>query len=218
MTNKENNATLLGDKLKQEREAAKLTVDDIAYKTRIPVKYISLLEEGNYKNLPAEVYVRGFVSKYAEVLGLDKDNISKIYSQESVAFNKTRIKKNEVPTLKYPRFVITPRLIAVALGIIFFVGIFGYFGKQVYFLIKPPQVLLETMQDDFVTEKENHLLRGSVIGANILTINNKTINFNESGQFSEYIDLSNGLNVIELKAENKFGKVTTLVRKVILNK
>lgn len=207
----------LGVYLKQMREDAKLSIDDIAYQTRIPAKYISWLESGNYKNLPAEVYVKGFIAKYAKVLNLEKDDLLKIYFQESAAFNRARSKKNAVPTLKSPRFVITPRFIAAMIGLMIFAGVFGYLGWQVYFLTRQPRITLETMQSDFVTGEENHFLKGNVIGANILTINNKSINFNEKGEFDEVLNLSEGLNVIELKAENRFGKNTTLLRKIILN-
>lgn len=207
----------LGVYLKQMREDAKLSIDDIAYQTRIPAKYISWLESGNYKNLPAEVYVKGFIAKYAKVLSLEKDDLLKIYFQESAAFNRARSKKNTVPTLKSPRFIITPRFIAVMIGLMIFAGVFGYLGWQVYFLTRQPRIILETMQSDFVTGEENHFLKGNVIGANILTINNKSINFNEKGEFDEVVNLSEGLNVIELKAENRFGKNTTLLRKIILN-
>lgn len=213
----ESNSLTLGVYLKQMREDAKLSVDEVSYQTRIPSKYILWLEGGNYKNLPAEVYVKGFIAKYAKVLNLEKDDLLKIYFQEAAAFNRARSKKNAVPTLKSPRFVITPRFIAVMIGLLLLVGIFGYLGFQVYFLTRPPQINLETMRDDFVTSEQNHFLRGSVIGANILFINNKQINFKEDGKFDEAVNLSEGLNMIELKAENRFGKSSTLLRKIILN-
>lgn len=215
----ENQQTLLlGDKLKHTRESLKLSVDDVAYQTRIPVKYLSWLEAGNYKNLPADVYVRGFIIKYAKALDLEQDDLLKLYFQESEAFNKIRSKKNVVPTLKYPRLVVTPRIIAMVVGLMFFVGVFGYFGWQIYFLMRPPQVVLQNMGNDFVTYEEHHLLKGSVSGANSVTINNKPVNFNERGEFSEPVSLSEGLNVVELKAENRFGKSTTVIRKIIYNK
>jgi len=69
-----------------------------------------------------------------------------------------------------------------------------------------------------VTQSEYQVIRGYVLGADSLMINNKMVNMSDGGRFDEIINLSEGLNVIELKAKSSFGKTTTLVRKIILNK
>lgn len=215
---KENQNTTLGEKFKQARNAAKLSIDEIAGQTKIPAKYLYWLENGEYEKMPSEVYVKGFIAKYARILNLERDELIKIYLNESGMLNKIRNKKNVIPTMKYPKLIITPKSLALLLSAVAFIGILGYFSWQIYFLMRPPQILLGSMQDDFVTKEEHHLLEGSVSGANTLTINDKTVNFNEKGEFSESVNLSEGLNVVELKAKNSLGKETTLIRKIILNK
>lgn len=61
---------LTGAVLKQLREALGANVDDVCEVTKINRRYIVALEEEDYSLLPATVYVRGFVSEYARVLGL----------------------------------------------------------------------------------------------------------------------------------------------------
>lgn len=216
--NEENQNITLGEKFKQARNIAKLSIDEIAGQTKIPAKYLYWLENGEYEKMPAEVYVKGFIVKYVKILNLEKDEFIEMYFNESGILNKIRNKKNVIPTMKYPRFIITPKSLVILFSAVAFVGILGYFGWQVYFLMRPPHILLGNMQDDFITNEEYQLLKGSVLGANTLTMNDKTVNFNEKGEFSESVNLSEGLNVIELKAKNSLGKTTTLVRKIIYNR
>lgn len=213
----QNNSTL-GERLKKSRHSLKLSIDDLSTSTRIPSKYLYWLENGEHEKMPADVYVKGFISKYAKVLNLEKDELIKMYLNESDALNKIRSKKNVVPTLKSPTFVITPKFIAVIVTILIVIGVLGYFGWQVYWLVRPPELVLNDPFSDSVVQGESQMIKGSVLGANILTINDKTVNIDGDGRFDEVVNLSEGLNVIELKAKSSFGKTTTLIRKIIFEK
>lgn len=61
----------LGHWLQEARQARGLSLEQAEVETRIRFKFLSALEEGNYDELPAEVYARGFVRNYALFLGLD---------------------------------------------------------------------------------------------------------------------------------------------------
>jgi len=61
----------LGQWLREARQARGLSLEKAEVETRIRLKFLSALEEGNYEELPAEVYARGFVRNYALYLGLD---------------------------------------------------------------------------------------------------------------------------------------------------
>jgi len=61
----------IGLKLKKEREARGLTLKDASSKTRIQEKFLDALEKDDLALLPNPVYVKGFLKKYAEFLGLD---------------------------------------------------------------------------------------------------------------------------------------------------
>lgn len=65
--------TDIGAQLRAAREARGLTLQDIEQATRIRVKYLRALEEGNFEVLPETVYVRGFLKAYAREVGLDPD-------------------------------------------------------------------------------------------------------------------------------------------------
>jgi hypothetical protein len=57
--------------LRQARERRGLTFEEVAADSRIPVHYIQALETDAFDDLPAPVYVRGFLRVYSKVLDID---------------------------------------------------------------------------------------------------------------------------------------------------
>jgi len=62
----------LGQRLKTRRTEKGLTVEEVSEATRIPVHQLASLESGQFDNLPALVYVRGFIRAYARLLAMDE--------------------------------------------------------------------------------------------------------------------------------------------------
>ena len=72
----------VGDQLRAARQAEGLTLDDVAARTRIPVRHLVLIEDGVYEGLPAATYSAGFVKTYAGLLGLDSQALSDAFRRE----------------------------------------------------------------------------------------------------------------------------------------
>ena len=65
----------IGQKLKTEREAQKLTLEKVFEVTRIRVPYLQALEEDNLSRVPSPVQARGYLRNYAEYLGLNFEQL-----------------------------------------------------------------------------------------------------------------------------------------------
>src|SRR5688572_24563122 len=65
----------IGQKLKAEREARKLTLEKVFEVTRIRVPYLQALEEDNLSKVPSPVQARGYLRNYAEYLGLNFEQL-----------------------------------------------------------------------------------------------------------------------------------------------
>lgn len=65
----------VGERLKAAREQKKLSLEDIADQTRIPLRHLQNLEAGDWSNLPAPTYTIGFAKSYASAVGLDRTEI-----------------------------------------------------------------------------------------------------------------------------------------------
>lgn len=61
----------IGEALREAREGLGLTVEQAAVDTRISARFLEALEMERFEDLPADVYVRGFIRSYAAYLGLD---------------------------------------------------------------------------------------------------------------------------------------------------
>jgi flagellar biosynthesis protein FlhG len=70
----------IGTYLKHRRENLGLTLREVAAKTRVRTTYLENIENERLSDLPAPVYLRGFVLEFARVLGLpDPESITTAY-------------------------------------------------------------------------------------------------------------------------------------------
>jgi transcriptional regulator with XRE-family HTH domain len=74
----------LGRYLKKEREARQVSIAELARTTRIPVRILQQLEQDERTELPADVFVRGFLRSYARTLGLDEQHVLALYGAPEV--------------------------------------------------------------------------------------------------------------------------------------
>lgn len=86
--------TELGNRLKQEREAKKISLEDLQTTTKIQKRYLIGVEEGNYAIMPGQFYARAFIKQYAEAVGLDPEEIFEEYKND-IPLNE----KEEIPPL-----------------------------------------------------------------------------------------------------------------------
>ncbi|WP_367382088.1 helix-turn-helix domain-containing protein [Stenotrophomonas cyclobalanopsidis] len=70
-----------GTRLRQAREAAGLTLEDVGQRLRMPVQVVRSLEEEQWQKLGAPVFVRGQLRSYARLLNVD---ISQLLEQAQV--------------------------------------------------------------------------------------------------------------------------------------
>ena len=65
----------IGQKLKQAREAKRLTLEKVFEATRIRVPFLQALESDDLSAMPSPVQARGYLRNYAEFLGLNFDQM-----------------------------------------------------------------------------------------------------------------------------------------------
>ena len=65
----------LGERLKSEREAQGIKLEDLSARTRVSVRLLSAIESEDFDQLPGGVFNVSFVRQYARHVGLDEDEI-----------------------------------------------------------------------------------------------------------------------------------------------
>lgn len=80
------------DELREKREQSGITLQQMANKTRIDIKFLESIDQGNFAFLP-ELYVKAFIKQYAKVVGLDEEQTVKRYN----AAKEGRLFQENVP-------------------------------------------------------------------------------------------------------------------------
>lgn len=68
-----------GARLRRARLFRGYELDDISDVTKIRVRHLRNIEDENFEALPADVYIRGFVTAYARTIGLDPGSVAPSY-------------------------------------------------------------------------------------------------------------------------------------------
>ncbi|WP_457572245.1 helix-turn-helix domain-containing protein [Desulfovulcanus sp.] len=149
----------LGQKLKQEREAKGISLEQIQQKTKISVHILKAIEQGDTSLLPHPVYAKGFVQNYARNLGLDWRDIGEqfasLYSVDDEYENLEELPTSLDAKLGRRRLYRSSKIIALsALGIILVVlvwlAISSFFSseKDVQGIEKNSSLLEEKQKND----------------------------------------------------------------------
>lgn len=161
----------LAEELKTSREEAEITLQHIASKTRIDLKFLSALEDGNFEVLP-EVYIRAFIKEYATFCGLDpiktleKYELAKqgksynqsepIDSETEPATEKSKPKKQFTDDLTHQKKEATSNqnknriFVYGGIGIILILIVASYF---LFIKNSPPEFVVEKPFDEVLKEQ-----------------------------------------------------------------
>ncbi len=207
------------EKLRKSREELGLSKEKAGQLLNFPARYFDYLEKGELDKLPADVYSKGFLRKYAKILDIEPDLLVLEFEKEIKIIRHLDKGFNEhlsLPSLRVSRWIITPKTLGLGAGIILALLIIGYLGYQLHFLISPPSLAVFEPAPDSIAENSLLSVRGTVEATAKLTINGQMVYVNEDGGFKQEVQLSQGLNTIRVEAANRFGKTSLVVRQVML--
>lgn len=113
----------VGERLKAAREKKKLSLEDIADQTRIPLRHLQNLEAGDWSNLPAPTYTIGFAKSYASAVGLDRTEIgddlrSEMGGQRYESGGNAEVFEPVDPARTMPRWLVLSAIGAIVLLVI----------------------------------------------------------------------------------------------------
>lgn len=207
----------LGEKLIKLRNQYRMSLAEISKATRIQVKYLEALESGDHRELPAEVYVRGFLRSYARYLGLPDDAFIKLYDKEKHI--RTHLGQVE-PVVKRKAiqlqnaWVITPRTGALlAIGVVL-LGTFGYLFREFRSFVAEPHLVIKHPASGLVTNEGSITVVGKTDRGAQVTLNNESVFVNNEGEFQETLTLQPGPNTLRILATNRFEKTKEAVLSV----
>jgi hypothetical protein len=108
-----------------------------------------------------------------------------------------------------------PRVILKALGVTVLVGlIVAYIVFQARFLITGPEIILSSEPPTQNNERVI-ILEGSAFNITHLWLNDRQIFTDENGEFREELVLENGYTITTLRARDRYGRETRVVRSFV---
>ena len=177
--------------------------------TKIQLKYLECLENGTYEQLPADVYVKGFLRSYAQFLGISEISLIKLYEREKKIqhnLKKEEKKKFSIKPLNFSRPIITPKFLVIGIVTISVLLTFFYMYRELNIFISVPQLVITEPQNNSTVSENTIKISGITEKDAQLFINNQPILVDQNGKFSEDLNLQNGTNTIAVRAVNRFNK------------
>lgn len=206
----------LGEKISKTREEQGLAAIQLSELTRIPLKYVIALESGSFETLPkTKAHRIAYVKECARHLGLSEDECLQQFEKESGL--------EDAPGIAHPRrslkflasttVSIFLRNLLVGVMVLSFAG---YLIWQIKGVLTPPALTLYSPDEGSVINDARTNIIGQTEKESQLTVNGQNVMVDEAGKFSTEIDLSQGVNTIQISATKKHGKTTTLTRHIVV--
>lgn len=209
-TRKKVESLTLGEKLKKLRSDFRMSLAEISKVTKIQVKYLEYLENGQYEKLPAEVYVRGFLRSYARYLNVDEQALVKLYERErNIQTNLGRViakKTFNFKNLNIPSFVITPRSLVMVMIFLLVGGAFFYLYREFQSFAGEPRLVILSPTAGAVVETSEITVTGKTDKDARVSINNQPVFVGSDGEFSDKLILQPGMNTVTVVTINSFNK------------
>lgn len=204
----------VGQLFLEEREKHGLSLDEVAKATKIKASFLSAIEKGEYRKLPSSAYIQGFVKNYADFLGLPKRETMALFRRE---FSEKELlgvlpegftKQENIPL---GRWKITQRAIIVGL---LFLALFGYLFYQYRLALFSPSLSVSSPKENQTVTSQEVVVKGDTDQTASVMVNDIPVIVDQDGSFTKTISVLSGATTIDIKAQNRFGKTTEIIRHI----
>ena len=215
----------LGELLQKRREQLRLSLAEVEGHTRISQQYLMFLEGGDYRALPADVYVRNFIKAYGQLLQLDIADLIHRYEVEcGIYYNSNGLPESEKKhsvlrenALKVYDFIIVSRLVKGVFIALLLSIFFGYIGFSIKQMNESPLLVVENPENNSIITEGTIDVSGYTTRDVQILINGVQILLDTEGKFFTSLDLKKGVNLIHIQALNKHGKESSIHRQVLVD-
>lgn len=204
----------VGELLSEKRRQKNLSLDEVERATKIRKKILQALEISDWGSLPSPTFVKGLIKNYGKFLGLDQNQLIAFYRRE---FDEKKITKKGLPGgIKTTHLRLTPQIVTVGviLAISFLVA--GYLFIQYESFTGPPLLDISEPMDNVKISSTEVTLVGKTWDDAILKVNGQDVPVSPGGTFSISVELSQGVNTITVTSANRFGRISTAKRTVVV--
>ena len=204
----------VGETLQAARERKGVDLYRAERDTKIRLRYLSALEDGDYDELPAPVYVKGFLRNYAIYLGLDPEEVlDRWHDEMEMLRTATRVAVAPPPMpMVEPggrRLTITPGMFVAGLVALVILAFVGFIGLQLLRFVQAPTPVVLTFPDNVFStvNTPSIVLEGTSGREAVVTIRGSadavyTTNADDEGVWSREVNLARGTNNFTITARD----------------
>ncbi|MBU1104831.1 helix-turn-helix domain-containing protein [Candidatus Parcubacteria bacterium] len=203
--------------LKQKRLEQGFLIEDASRQLKIHQRYLRALEEANYAIFASSIQLKGFLRNYAEFLGLNKEDTLAFLRREVDEKALNQKGRRLAGQNFFKQFVITSGTVMTVLVTLLLLGFFSYVYIQYRSFSQAPYLKVESPASDVSQDQQVINIFGKTDKDATIAINGQQVLLGEEGSFATPVSLSLGLNIINITATNKLGKVSKVERKVLVN-
>lgn len=151
---------MVGDILRNKREELGKDLLEISKTLKISYAYLKAIEDETFEKLPEEVYVKGYIRKYAEILNINPEIVINAYKQQVSLPQAEKKEALEKDALKRKRskikLLLTPLLLLLLVITVTFILLPSSPRKKEISISPPP---VETEKEKILkTEDIPHIL------------------------------------------------------------
>jgi cytoskeletal protein RodZ len=202
------------EKLLERRKELGLDLDEVEKSTKIKSEYLTLIENGDFGDLPSVSHASGFVKNYAKFLGIAEKEIMPLFRREFNPDSGYRvIPKGFEGREEFPLKRLRLNQTLLLVGIVFVFLIAYVLFQYRYAFINPP-LTVYTPKDRSVVATQELEVSGKTEPETNIIINDDPVTVDQSGNFLKTISVFPGNFILNIEAENKFGKKTS--KKIIV--
>ena len=200
----------LSEYLTAIRVQLKFSLKDVSEKTGIKLKFLESLEKADFKTLPPDAYVLGFLGQLAGIYGVSGEELAQQYKKEKdihghILRGHGRLTSGGLPEF-FKRIIITPKSFTLIVGLVFVAVSVIYIIWQVWSINKVPLLqILQPANNTAVAGGAVEIVGLTDPGVS-LTINAQPVFVDSKGNFKTQLGLSVGPKDIVFLAKNRFGK------------
>lgn len=202
-----------GEKLRAARLRKNWSLSDIAKHLSIKEEYLKSIEDDRLDQLPAGLYGKNFIKKYARLLKLDCEKLvvdweGQVGKEIEDPFSRKVIARHQ--------FIVFPKLIRNVLILLAVAVCFLYLISYFRDIVLPPKMEVIYPETNLALSATNLTVSGITEPETEVRINGEIVLNNDNGHFKQNINLKKGLNNIVIRAKKKYSQEKVITRQILV--
>lgn len=203
-----------GDLLHEKRLALELSLETVAYRTKVKEKYLHALEVSDFGSLPSSTVVKGFLKSYAKILHLNSETLIAMFRRDFSESRGEIIPRGLVEPInsKSHSFSVSHVLIIIAV-----LAFFTFLFYQLTSWWSLPQLeVLQPIEGEVYGEMVS--IKGKTDPDATIRIGDQTVLVSQTGEFNLDLLYPAGTHRILIQSTSRSNKTRLLERTFTVSK